>query len=93
MTNMFEAAQERKRCETLARYGRNPDWTPKTQRSALDRAKSTADEIEAEGGGFASGRDTASVLAAVSSAESADRSAAALESIARSLAVIAEAMR
>ncbi|WP_024498218.1 hypothetical protein [Gordonia amicalis] len=93
MSNLYEAARERQRCEALAGLGLNPDMTPKAQRSTLDRARETADEIEAAGGGFASGLAVASALAAVASAESADRSAAALESIARSLAVIAEAAR
>ncbi|MDV7174227.1 hypothetical protein R4144_12745 [Gordonia amicalis] len=90
MTAIHELSRERRRREAAAELGLNPDGSPMPPRSVLDRARSAADVLDAEGGGYRDAVAVTSALAAVASAQAAQRSADALESIAAALARLAE---
>ncbi|MDL9948767.1 hypothetical protein QSJ19_24910 [Gordonia sp. ABSL11-1] len=92
---LHERAAEARRREAAVALGIDPDDPTKALPAVpiLDRARDAADVLDAEGAGHRDGCAVAAALAAVSSAESADRTAAALESIVASLAVIAEGTR
>ena len=89
MNDLHEQGRERRRREAAAELGLAPDGSPLPARASLDRARDAADVVD----GYRDPTEIASTLAAVSTAEICERTAAALESIARSLAAIAEAQR
>ena len=92
---LHERAAEARRREAAVALGLDPDDPARSLPAVpvLDRARDAADVLDAEGTGHRDACAVTQALAAVSSAESADRIAAAIESVAASLAVIAEAQR
>ena len=87
MNDLHEQGRERRRREAAAELGLTVDGEPLPPGASLDRARDAADVVD----GYRDAAEIASTLAAVSTAESCERTADALESIARSLAVLAEA--
>lgn len=84
MTDLHEQGRERRRREAAAELGLTVDGSPLPARAPLDRAREAADIVD----GYRDAAEVAATLAVVSTAEAAERTADALESIARSLALI-----